>query len=125
MKCDKLRGKMDNRIGVYVCHCGTNIAGKVAVEKLAEYARELPGVVVARDYRFMCSKPGQELIRNDIAEQRLNRVVVAACSPRMHEGTFRKALEKAGINRYFLQIANIREHVSWPTEDPEAATHKA
>ncbi|RJR35128.1 MAG: CoB--CoM heterodisulfide reductase iron-sulfur subunit A family protein [Desulfobacteraceae bacterium] len=116
---------MDKRIGVFVCHCGTNIAGKVDVVKVAEYAKSLPGVVVAREYRFMCSDPGQELIRNDIAEQRLNRVVIAACSPRMHEGTFRKTVERAGINRYFLQIANIREHVSWPTEDPEAATQKA
>ena len=116
---------MDTRIGVYVCHCGTNIAGKVAVEKIAEYARELPGVVVSRDYRFMCSEPGQEQIREDIVEHRLNRVVVAACSPRMHEKTFQKTIEKAGINRYFIQIANIREHVSWTTEDPEAATKKA
>jgi len=116
---------MENRIGVYVCHCGTNISGKVAVEKIAEYARDLPGVVVARDYRFMCSEPGQEQIREDIVRDRLNRVVVAACSPRMHEGTFQKAIEKAGINRYYIQIANIREHVSWTTEDPEEATKKA
>jgi heterodisulfide reductase subunit A2 len=116
---------MENRIGVYVCHCGTNIAGKVAVEKVADYALELPGVVVSREYRFMCSDPGQEQIREDIAEHRLNRVVVAACSPRMHEKTFQKTLEKGGINRFYLQIANIREHVSWPTEDPEAATKKA
>ena len=116
---------METRIGVYVCHCGTNIAGKIPVEKLAEYAQDLPGVVVARDYRFMCSEPGQEQIRKDIVENRLNRVVVAACSPRMHEGTFRKAIEKAGINRYFVQIANIREHVSWTTEEPEAAAEKA
>jgi heterodisulfide reductase subunit A len=116
---------MDKRIGVYVCHCGTNIAGKIPVEKLAEYARGLAGVVVARDYRFMCSEPGQEQIRKDIVENGLNRVVVAACSPRMHEGTFRKAIEKAGINRYFVQIANIREHIAWTTEDPEAATEKA
>jgi len=114
------------RIGVYVCHCGTNIAGKLKVEDLALYARELPDVAVARDYRFMCSEPGQEQIRKDIQELGLNRVVVAACSPRMHENTFRKTCQAAGINPYFLQIANIREQCSWTAEeDLEAANLKA
>ena len=105
------------RIGVYICHCGTNIAGKLKVEELAQYAATLPRVVVARDYRFMCSEPGQEQIRKDIRELGLNRVVVAACSPRMHEHTFRKTCESAGINPYFLQIANIREQCSWTVEE--------
>jgi heterodisulfide reductase subunit A len=111
--------------GVYVCHCGTNIAGKIDVEELARYARGLPGVAVSRDYRFMCSEPGQEQIRKDIQDYGLNRVVVAACSPRMHEGTFRKTCQAAGINPYFLQIANIREHCSWVTDEPGAALDKA
>lgn len=114
------------RIGVYVCHCGTNIAGKLQVDQLAAYAQQLPNVVVARDYRFMCSEPGQEQIRKDIKELGLNRVVVAACSPRMHENTFRKTCQAAGINPYFLQIANIREQCSWTVEeDLEGANLKA
>ncbi|MBN2494066.1 MAG: CoB--CoM heterodisulfide reductase iron-sulfur subunit A family protein [Deltaproteobacteria bacterium] len=113
------------RIGVYVCHCGSNIAGKVDVKAVAEFARGLPGVVVARDYIFMCSEPGQELIQNDIREQRLNRVVVASCSPLMHEGTFRKACSRVGLNHYLMQMANLREQCSWVTLDGEAATEKA
>jgi heterodisulfide reductase subunit A len=116
---------MKERIGVYVCHCGTNIAGKVRVEEVADSARHLPGVEVARDYRFMCSDPGQELIRNDIKENGLNRVVVAACSPRMHENTFRKACQQGGINPYLFQMANIREHCSWTVSDEDQATKKA
>jgi len=119
------KGQMAARTGVYVCHCGTNIAGKIDVEELARYARGLPGVAVSRDYRFMCSEPGQEQIRKDIQDYGLNRVVVAACSPRMHEGTFRKTCQAAGINPYFLQIANIREHCSWVTDEPGAALDKA
>jgi heterodisulfide reductase subunit A len=116
---------MDIRIGVYVCHCGTNIAGKIPVEEIAEYAKDLPGVIVSKEYRFMCSEPGQELIRKDIQDNHLNRVVVAACSPRMHENTFKKNIEQAGINPYFIQIANIREQCSWTVKDPEAAAAKA
>lgn len=116
---------MSARIGVYVCHCGSNIAAKVDVKAVAEFAGELPNVVVAKDYVFMCSDPGQELIRRDIQEHSLDRVVVASCSPLMHEKTFRAALELAGLNHYLLQMANIREQVSWVTEDPEAATEKA
>jgi heterodisulfide reductase subunit A2 len=113
------------RIGVYVCHCGTNIAGRVDVEDVARYARTLPGVVVARAYRFMCSDPGQELIRNDIRELHLERVVVASCSPLLHENTFRRACADAGLNAYHMQMANIREQVSWVTQDPVRATEKA
>ncbi len=113
------------KIGVYVCHCGMNIAPKVDVEKVVQYAQKLDHVVVARDYKFMCSNPGQELIINDIKELGLNRVVEASCSPRMHEITFRNACEQAGLNPYYFQMANIREHASWVTDDSEAATEKA
>lgn len=113
------------RIGVYVCHCGTNIAKTVDVGRVVEAAAALPGVVVSRQYRFMCSDPGQELIRKDIEEHRLERVVVAACSPLMHENTFRKAVEQAGLNRYLFEMVNIREQVSWVTVDPQMATRKA
>jgi heterodisulfide reductase subunit A len=113
------------RIGVYICHCGSNIAGTVDVEAVTEFARTLDAVIVARNYVFMCSDPGQELIRNDIRELGLNRVVVAACSPTMHEATFRRVLEDAGINPYLIEIANIREHCSWVTEDKDLATEKA
>lgn len=113
------------RVGVYVCHCGSNIAGKVAVEQLTEYAHRLPTVVVARDYKYMCSDPGQELIKRDIAQHKLNRIVVTACSPLLHEKTFRKAAADAGLNPFLVQIANIREHVSWVTEDPRLALDKA
>ena len=86
---------MEPKIGVYVCHCGANIAGTVDVAQVAEYARGLPSVVVAREYKFMCSDPGQDLIKNDIKEMGLNRVVVASCSPRLHEPTFRRTLVSA------------------------------
>ena len=113
------------RIGVYICHCGSNIDGTVDVGVVTDFARGLPSVVVARDYKYMCSDPGQNLIRDDIDKQRLNRVVVASCSPLMHERTFRQACESAGLNRYLFQMANIREHCSWITEDHGAATEKA
>jgi heterodisulfide reductase subunit A len=113
------------RIGVYICHCGLNIASRVDVEALAAFARSLPGVAVARTFKFMCSDPGQQLIRDDLVRDELDRVVVASCSPLMHEPTFRKVLEEAGVNPYFFQMANIREQVSWVTEDSEAATTKA
>jgi len=116
---------VEPRIGVYICHCGSNIAGTVDCEDVAGFARTLEGVAVARDYRFMCSDPGQELIKNDIKEQGLNRVVVASCSPTMHEPTFRRAIQDAGLNPYFFEMANIREHCSWVTEDREKATEKA
>ena len=113
------------RIGVYICHCGTNIAPHVDVKEVARFAAQLPGVVMARDYEYMCSDPGQELIKNDIKELGLTRVVVASCSPLMHEVTFRRACEEAGLNPFFFQMANIREQVSWVTEESEKATEQA
>ena len=113
------------RTGVYICHCGTNIAQTVNVSELREFAEGLPGVVLARDYQFMCSDPGQELIRADIGEHHLTRVVVASCSPLMHEGTFRRACEEAGLNGFLFQMANIREQCSWVTEHRNQATEKA
>ena len=113
------------RIGVYICHCGLNIAGTVNVSEVREFISRAPGVLIARDYKFMCSDPGQALIREDIQQLGVNRVVVAACSPLMHELTFRKAAMKAGLNRYLVQIANIREHCSWIHDDVRMATEKA
>jgi len=117
--------EMANKIGVYVCHCGTNIAGKVDVEKVAEYASGLKNVAVARDYKFMCSDPGQETIIRDIRKLGLNRVVVASCSPRLHEKTFQNACLRAGLNPFLFQMTCIREHCSWVVEDREEATRKA
>lgn len=116
---------MEPRIGVYICHCGTNIAGKVNVEEVAEFAGKLPYVVVSKAYKFMCSDPGQNLIVEDIKQHKLNRVVVAACSPTMHEPTFRRTCQEGGLNQYLFQMANIREHCSWVTEDEASATEKA
>lgn len=116
---------MSNKIGVYVCHCGSNIAGTVDVAALVEFAKGLPEVAVAREYKFMCSDPGQLLIQEDIKKLGLTRIVVTACSPLMHEPTFRGACERAGLNRYLFQMANIREHCSWVTIDKGAATDKA
>lgn len=113
------------RVGVYVCHCGTNIAGMVDVEAVTQFASSLPDVVVTRHYSYMCSDPGQELIVNDILKEGLNRVIVASCTPNMHEGTFRKACAEAGLNPFLFQMTNIREQCSWVTEDPLAATAKA
>jgi heterodisulfide reductase subunit A2 len=113
------------RIGFYVCHCGSNIAGTVDVRAIADFARTQDAVAVSRDYRFMCSSPGQELIKKDIKELGLNRIVVAACSPTMHEATFRRVCQESGINPYLFQIANIREQCSWVTEDKALATEKA
>jgi heterodisulfide reductase subunit A len=114
------------KIGVYVCHCGLNIAGTVDSEGVTKYAGTLPNVVISRDYRYMCSDPGQDLIKNDIKELGINRVVVASCSPRLHEPTFRKACQDAGLNPYLYEHANIREHCSWPhAMDKRRATEKA
>jgi len=115
----------EERIGVYVCHCGSNIAGTVAVEEVAQWAAKLPNVVVSRDYKFMCSSLGQELVEKDIKELGLTRVVVAACSPHMHERTFRATCERAGLNPFLFEMANIRELDSWATDDRVAATQKA
>lgn len=116
---------MDRKIGVYVCHCGANISPQVDVRAVAEFARGLPFVTVAREYKFMCSEPGQKLIKDDILKLGLNRVVVASCSPRLHELTFRKVLASAGLNPYLFEMGNIREQVSWVTESHEMATEKA
>jgi heterodisulfide reductase subunit A len=113
------------RIGVYVCHCGRNISAKVKIEDVVDFAARLPSVSVAREYKFMCSDPGQSMIRSDIAAGLVDRILVASCSPLMHEDTFRKAGEEGGINPFMVQMANIREHVSWVTDDPPLATRKA
>ena len=116
----------DVRIGVYVCHCGSNIAGTVDVESVARWAQEcLPGVVVGRDYKFMCSSLGQEMIEKDVKELGLTRVVVAACSPHLHEATFRDACRRAGLNPFLFEMASVREQVSWVTSDKAIATEKA
>jgi len=114
------------RIGVFVCNCGLNIAGTVDCAEVAKFASTLPGVVFATENRYSCSEPGQHAIREAIVEHRLNRVVVASCSPRMHEPTFRAVLESAGLNKYLLEMVNLREHCSWVhLSEPEAATEKA
>jgi heterodisulfide reductase subunit A len=116
---------MKSRVGVYICHCGINIAATVDVEAVAAFAQTLPNVVVARDYTYMCSDPGQELIKSDIREHELTHVVVASCSPRMHEPTFRGAVEEEGINPYCFEMANIREQCSWVHKDRGEGTEKA
>jgi heterodisulfide reductase subunit A len=113
------------RIGVYICECGINIAATVNVPEVVEMAASLPGVAIARSYKYTCSEPGQQMIQQDIREQGINRVVVASCTPRMHEPTFQRLLRESGLNPYYFEMANIREHVSWITKDPEAATEKA
>ncbi len=113
------------KTGVYICHCGLNIADTVDVEEVARYAGTLPSVVVARNYQYMCSDPGQALIKDDIRNLGLNRTVVASCSPRMHEPTFRRACQDAGLNPYLYEHANIREHCSWVHYDKQLATGKA
>ncbi len=113
------------RIGVYTCHCGTNIAGVVDVKAVAEYAATLPHVAVSREYKYMCSDSGQEVIRQDIQQRGLNRIVVASCSPHLHEHTFRYATRMGGINEFYFQMVNIREQDSWVHEDKAAATRKA
>jgi len=116
---------MEEKTGVYVCHCGTNIAQTVDVADVVRFASGLEGVAVARDNKYMCSDPGQDMIRKDIQELGLTRVVVASCSPLMHELTFRRACAEAGLNQFLFQMANIREQCSWVTADRKAATQKA
>ena len=113
------------RIGVFTCHCGENIGATVDCGRVAEACRAMPGVVHSVDYKYMCSDPGQRMIQEAIAEHRLDRVVVAACSPRMHDPTFRRAVAEAGVNPYLCEMANLREHCSWVHEKGEAATRKA
>ena len=114
------------RIGVFVCECGTNIAGFVDCEEVRQYAEGLDDVVISLRNRYTCADPGQEEIKKQIQEHALNRIVVASCSPRLHEPTFRNCLTETGLNPYLLEMANIREHCSWVhTSDLEAATRKA
>ena len=114
------------RIGVFVCDCGSNIAGPVDTQAVADYAASLPGVVTAVRNRYTCADPGQQEIQRVIREQNLNRVVVASCSPSSYESIFRACIQGAGLNPYLLEMANIREHCSWVTpNDREAATRKA
>lgn len=117
--------RASHKVGVYICHCGTNIAGMVDVEAVAEHATALSDVVVTRHYAYMCSDPGQALIKDDIHNLELDRVVVASCSPLMHEQTFRRACAEAGLNPFLFQMTNIREQCAWVAEDPTAATQKA
>ena len=118
--------KEETRIGVYVCNCGLNIAATVDCEAVAAYAEGLDGVVVSRSDAYLCSEPGQQLIKKDIAEQGINRVVVGSCTPRLHEPTFRKCLADAGLSPYLLEMANLREQCSWVhANDREGATAKA
>jgi len=124
MSESKHKGNGAGGVGVYICHCGTNIAGPIDVRGLAEYAGTLPGVTLAREYKYMCSDPGQELIKQDIRDHGLTRIVVAACSPCLHEKTFRGATEEGGLNPYFFQMVNIREQDSWVHVDKQQATAK-
>jgi heterodisulfide reductase subunit A len=117
---------MEKRVGVYICHCGTNIAGYLDVEKVTEYAQSLDSVVIARNYTFMCSDPGQDMIKEDIRELNLNRVLVCSCSPTLHLRTFREACQAAGLNPHLCEMATIREYCSWVhSHDRQAATEKA
>lgn len=113
------------QIGFYICHCGSNIAGTIDVERVTEYASHLPGVIIARNYKYMCSDPGQEMIQKDIQENKLNRIVVAACSPFLHEKTFRNAAAQAGLNQFYFQMVNTREQNAWVHLDHDASTEKA
>ncbi len=113
------------RIGVFICHCGSNIAGTVDVAGVAEAAKAFPEVAHATDLLYSCSEPGQEAIVQAVQEHDLDGVVVAACTPRMHEPTFRRAVERAGLNRYMFEMANIREHCSWVGKNKDANTRKA
>ena len=114
-----------HRIGVFVCHCGSNIAATVDVERVSEALSHEAGVVHSVNYQYMCSENGQQLIKNAIKEHKLSGIVVCSCSPRMHEATFRKTAEAAGLNPYMVEIANIREQCSWIHKDVEEATEKA
>jgi len=117
--------KEELRIGVFVCDCGSNIAGVVDVDKLCRFAETLPDVVVAVRNKYTCSDPGQQEIQENIFEHKLNRVVIASCSPTSYEPIFRQCIQEAGLNQYLLEMANIREQCSWVTPDRQAATRKA
>ena len=113
------------KIGVYVCNCGVNIGATVNVGAVVKFAQGLPNVTVAREHKYTCSEPGQTMIKDDIKNLGINRVVVASCSPRMHETTFQNTVAEAGLNPYYFTMANIREHVSWVVKDIDQATAKA
>jgi heterodisulfide reductase subunit A len=114
------------RIGIFLCHCGSNIKGVVDIDRLLEGVKDIADVEHVEDYKYVCSKPGQQILKDRVKEYRLNRIVIASCSPRMHEPTFRTVMREAGLNPYLLEIANIREHVSWVhSDDSDAATEKA
>lgn len=112
------------RIGVYICHCGINIAATIDIAETVEFTKKLDGVVIVRDYKYMCSAPGQELLKKDIIEQKLERIVVASCTPAIHEQTFRDTCKQAGLNSYCMEMANIREQCAW-IHGPDQATRKA
>lgn len=115
-----------NRIGVFVCWCGSNISSVVDVSRLAKEAAKFPGVVYSTDYKYMCSVPGQDMIVEMVKQHRLSKIILASCSPRLHEQTFRKTLERVGLNPYMLEIANIREQCAWVhAQEQDAATEKA
>lgn len=117
---------LSNRIGVFLCHCGTNIAGVLDMKDLSDYASKLPGVVLSVANLYTCSEPGQQEIINLIREHELDRVIVAGCSPKLHEGTFRKCLMEAGLNPFLLEMINVREHVTWVhSHQPAEAQQKA
>jgi heterodisulfide reductase subunit A len=119
-------GGKDQKIGVFVCDCGVNIAATVDTKQLAEYAKDLPGVVFSIVNKYTCAEPGQEEIKKAIVDNKLDRVVVAACTPRMHEPTFRQCVQEVDVNPYLMEMANIREHCSWVhSTDKKKATEKA
>ncbi len=113
------------RIGVFICWCGSNIAATVDVERVAQAIKAEPNVVYSADYQYMCSENGQQLIKNAIKEYKLTGIVIGSCSPRMHEATFRKAAESEGLNPFMVEVANLREQCSWIHKDKEEATEKA
>jgi len=114
------------KVGVYLCHCGKNIADVIDIEAVKQASTNLPNVVLVKEYKFMCSKTGQELIAQDIKDGTINRVVVAACSPLMHEATFRRVLTENGLNEFYFEQANVREHASWVSmNNPKGATEIA
>ena len=116
----------ETRVGVYVCKCGLNIAKIVNCPEVANFASGLDDVILAKDITYACSEPGQKEIKEDIEENRLNRIVIASCSPRLHESTFRQMMQSAGLNPFLMEMANLREQCSWVhIEEPEAATQKA
>ncbi|EKQ52544.1 MAG: 4Fe-4S protein, partial [Methanobacterium sp. Maddingley MBC34] len=123
---NKQEATEEPKIGVYTCHCGINIGGVIDIEAVKEYAATLPNVVVSEEYKYFCSDPGQDMIQQDVKDGKVNRVVVAACSPRLHEPTFRRCVREAGLNQFLFEFANLREQDSWVhMGEPEAATEKA